>query len=153
MAVQVVALMLDHAAHQTLTFQHHRLAVEVDAGSLRIVGARGFIPQPWQGKAAFLTVLLTRFFNDIGVNNVADLAVDVVAEHPEINTDLIGRQACATRVIHSFHQVCHQLANSRSDFLDLVAGRAQHWVRNNANLANGHCLPFPLYFLLSTSQR
>src|SRR3954447_16722419 len=88
LAVEVVDLVLQAARHEPGARQPQRLPVDVeplDDGLHRPHRGR---PQPRDGQAALVAVLdLLGQLDDPRVDQVADLAVDVVAEHPGAHPD------------------------------------------------------------------
>src|SRR5690606_13659258 len=90
-AVEVVDLVLEAAGHELLALDYDGLAVEVDALDAGVPGALRGEPQPRHGQAALVTVLVLLLgdLDEPGVEDVADLVLDVPGERPEADTDLV----------------------------------------------------------------
>lgn len=74
----MISLVLQHAAHDAMAFQHYRLAVQINAPHASIIGATSLVPQSWNGKAAFIAILLSAGLLQHRVKHIADFAVDIV---------------------------------------------------------------------------
>ena len=116
--VQMISLVLQHAAHDAMTFQHYRLAVQINAPHASIIGATSLVPQSWNGKAAFIAILLSAGLLQHRVKHIADFAVDIVGKRTQTHTDLVGGQPGASRVINGIQQILHQMAHRGRDLLD-----------------------------------
>ena len=90
MTVQVIGFMLQHAAHNATTFQHDRLAFQIDATHTSVIGATGLVPQSRHRQASLISVLFTAGLFEDRVEHIPDLAVDVIGKCPQIHANLIS---------------------------------------------------------------
>ena len=105
--LQVVALVLDTAGHELLPLDDHLLAVQVGALGPGVPGALRGEPQPRDRQASLVPVLVLILgeLDDLGVEDVADLAIDVPGEGTQADPDLVGRQARTAVLIDRLEQV------------------------------------------------
>ena len=75
---------------------------------------------------------------DVGVDQVADLAVDVPGEHPQADADLRGGQAGAAGGEHGLGQVGDEAAQLRVEVDDRGGGGAQHGVAEQPDGGDAH---------------
>jgi len=85
--------MLDTAGQQALALNHDRLARPIDTFHPGVPRPLERIPQPRDGKASFLIFLLTLDHLNHRVDNMPDLAIDVVGEDAAAHPYLVGCQA------------------------------------------------------------
>src|SRR5918998_1072822 len=139
LAVEVVDLVLQRAGHQAGARQPQRLAVHVEALDDGLHRPHRGRPQARDGQAALVAVLgLLGQLDDPRVDQVADLAVDVVAEDPGAHPDLRGGQPGAAGVVDGLLEVAHQGGEFPVEGPHLVGGRAEHGVTELADGADRH---------------
>lgn len=140
MTVEVVHLMIDEACPNLLALDHNRVSVEVDALCTRERRALAWVPQAGHGEAAFVAELLQLLgpLGDDGIEDVADVALDVPRERAKAYADLVCREAGTAIVIDGLDEVGHELAHGLVNGLDGRARRAQHGVANGSDSAEGH---------------
>lgn len=106
--VQMVRFMLEAACQHAFTFDHDGLAAPIGAPHSGIHRPLSRIPEPWDGQASFILYLLALKGLDDGVNDVPDLAVDVIGKDPLAHSDLVCRQPRATRPGDRLLEIGHQ---------------------------------------------
>ena len=136
----MVALMLDAASHELLPLDDDLLAVQVHPLGPGVPGSLRGEPQPRNRQAAFIPilVLVLGYLDDLGVEDVADLAVDVPGEGAQTDPDLIGGQAGPAVLIDRLEQVLNQGLDGVVDVSDPVALGAQDRVADDADVAVCH---------------
>ena len=95
--------------------------------------------RPGHRQAPFADELgLSRDFDEHGVEDVADLAVDVVAESPQAHTDLRGGEAGATGKLDGLDEIANKGSDAVVDLDDRGARSAEHRVAEDADGSNRH---------------
>jgi len=130
--------MLDAASQQALALDHDRLSQPIDAAGSGVLRPTQRIPQPRDGKAPFLVFLLTLDRLDHGVDQMANLSVDVVSEDAEAHPDLVGRQARTSRQGNGLFQVGHQVDERIIEPVDGIAGGTKYGITEQTDGTLSH---------------
>lgn len=138
-AVEVIGLVLQRLGEQPVALEHDVVAVEVDAGDARPRVAERVVPEAGHRQASLPHRLrLAAHFGEHRVQHVPDVAVDVVAEGAQRDTDLRRRDPRTTGQLDRVDEVGHESAHALVDHVDRCADGAEHGVAEEADLANGH---------------
>ena len=91
--LQVVALVLDATGHELLPLNDDLLAVQISALRPGVPGALSGEPQARNRQTALIPVLVFVLgeFDDLGVEDITDLAVDVPGESAQTDPNLVSR--------------------------------------------------------------
>jgi hypothetical protein len=65
-----------------------------------------------------LELELTGDLDDLGIEDVPDLAIDVVAERPDVHADLRRGDACPAGQAHTVEEVGHERTHAIVDLFD-----------------------------------
>src|SRR5690606_6587675 len=112
-SVQMLVLVLQHAAHQFVALVDHLFAVLVESADLGI-GRPGDLPPVAGHRQASLLELPGPFgFHEFGVDHRSSSASVARVEHsdPQPDSDLGGRQSHAGGLVHRLDHVSDQLAD------------------------------------------
>ena len=123
-----------HRASSSEPVDHDRLTELVEALGHRPQRPRRLEPQPGERQAALLALLELGRQVEVGVDEVAELAVDPVGEDPQPDPDLRGRQARAGGVHHRLGEVLDQLAQLPVEVDDGLGRGAQDGVAEEADV-------------------
>src|ERR1700744_1321721 len=125
-AVQVIGLVLEAAGHPLGALQRDRVPVHVEPLGHRAPGPFGREGQAGERQAALLVGVLLLGQVERGVDQVPQLVVDEVGEHPQPHTNLRRGQTGAGGVHHGVGEVLDQLAQFGIEITDRLGLGAQH---------------------------
>ena len=137
-AVQVVGLVLDGPGQQVRPLDRHRLAVHVEPACHNAQRPTAVEHDAGQRQAPLLAVLHLVGEREVGVDEVADLTVDVPGEHPQPDPELRSCEPGTGGVEHGVGEVLHQPAELGVEVGDRLRGRAEHGVAEEADRLEAH---------------
>src|SRR5215471_8025998 len=135
-AAQVIRLMLDASGQVTAALEGDRLPVHVETPGHHAVGPFGGVGEAGEGQAPLVVGLLLGRQLEIRVDQMTQLVVHVVGEHPQAHPDLWRGQAHAGRVQHGVGQVFDEPAELGVEGRDRVGRGAEHRVAEDADRHN-----------------
>jgi hypothetical protein len=130
--------MLETACQQALTLDHKGLAQPIDAPRSGVLRPPERIPQLWDRKAPLLVFLLALDGLDHGVDQVPNLAIDVVDKNTAAYPDLVSCQARTPRRDNGLFQIGHQAKQPLIEPVDGITGSAEHWITKQTDGTLGH---------------
>ena len=131
--------MLERLRHEALPLQDDLVAVQVDADHLRPRVPQGVVPETRHRQAALADAGgLPRHLDQNRVEHVADVAVDVVAEGADADTDLRCGDAGAAGDGDGVQKILDERAHPVVDRVDRRAHGTQHRVAEDADGSYGH---------------
>ena len=143
-AVEVIAFVLQGLRHESVAAQLDGLLIEVDARDARPGVAQSSEAEARHREAPFVDRLaLAAHLDELGVEHVADHAVDVVAEGAQRDADLGRGDARAARFGDRVEQIGDECSERRVEARDLIGPAAQHGVAEESNRSNGHASQTP----------
>src|SRR5699024_7094385 len=119
-------------------------SVDVESLDARIRVAHRVVPEIRHRQAPLpCRDRFTAHLDDAGVDDRTDAIFDVVAERPQADADLRRRDPGAPRHLHGVDEVGDESTHAVVDRVDRRAGRAQHRVAVEADLADRHAERIP----------
>ena len=130
----MVDLVLKGLRHQALAAEFHRIAVEIDAPHPRErVAVAREVEAGHRQAPLFDEVGLPRHLDELGVDHIAHLPVDVVAERAKGHTDLVGGEAGTARQSYGLEEVIHEGNCTGIPGPNRIADRPQHGVAEQSD--------------------